>query len=87
MTNVFISIALIAVIWFTVTSIIICNWLSKRSYKVNYLFIRFFLPVYVNQYKTITKSETGKPGALFYHWIISINIALAFGIAAFVSKI
>ena len=86
MTIIFSVIAVIAVIWFIVTGFIICDWLAKRSYKVNYVFIRLFLPLYVNQYKTLTVAETGKPGALFYHWIISINTALVFGIAAIISR-
>ncbi len=86
MTIVFSVIAIIAIIWFIVSGFIICDWLSKRSYKVNYIFIRFFLPLYVHQYKTLTTAETGKAGALFYHWIISINIALVFGIAAIITE-
>jgi hypothetical protein len=85
MTIIFVSIAAIAVIWYIVTGLVICNWLGQRSYKVNYVFLRLFLPLYVNQYKKITAAETGKAGALYYHWIISINIALASAAAAVVS--
>ena len=85
MTIIFTLIAVIALIWFIVTGFIICDWLSKRSYKVNYIFIRLFLPVYVNQYKKLTIAETGKAGALYYHWIISINITLVCVIAAVVA--
>jgi hypothetical protein len=85
MTIIFASIAVIALIWFIVIGFVICDWLSERSYKVNYVFIRLFLPVYVNQYKKLTLAEAGKTGALYYHWIISINIALVFVIAAFIS--
>ena len=84
MTIIFTSIAAIALIWFIVIGFVICDWLSERSYKVNYVFIRLFLPVYVNQYKKLTIAETGKVGALYYHWIISINIALVCVIAAVV---
>ena len=44
------------------------------------------LPAYASRYKKITLKETGKVGSLFYHWLIAINIALAFGIAAIISK-
>ncbi len=86
MTAVFGSLALMSVIWFLVAGLAICDWLSRRSFKINYIFIRLFLPLYVNQYKTITTAETGKPGPLYYHWIISINCALVLGIAAIVSE-
>ena len=82
MTIIFTSIAAIALIWFIVIGFVICDWLSERSYKVNYVFIRLFLPLYVSQYKKLTIAETGKAGELYYHWIISINIALVCIIAA-----
>ena len=87
MTVLFALISVIAVIWYIVASLIICDWLSKRSYKVNYLFLRLFLPVYVNQYKKLTIAETGRAGPIYLHWIISINIALVFVIAAVVSHL
>jgi hypothetical protein len=43
-------------------------------------------PVYANRYKKITLEETGKTGSLFYHWIISINTALVFAVAAIISR-
>jgi hypothetical protein len=44
------------------------------------------LPAYASRYKNITLEETGKVGSLFYHWLIAINTALVFGIAAIISK-
>lgn len=85
MTVLFASIAVISVIWYIVTGLIIFDWLSKRSYKVNYLFLRLFLPLYVNQYKKLTTAETGKAGILYLHWIISVNMALIFTVAAVIS--
>jgi hypothetical protein len=85
MTVLFASIAVISVIWYIVTGFIICDWLSMRSYKVNYLFLRLFLPLYVNQYKKLTTAETGRAGILYLHWIISINMTLVFTAAAIIS--
>ncbi len=45
------------------------------------------LPVYAHRYKKITLEETGKVGSLFYHWLISINVALVFAVAAIISKV
>lgn len=85
MTALFASIAIISVIWYIITGLIICDWLGKRSYKVKYLFLRLFLPLYVNQYKKLTTAETGRAGILYLHWIISINMALVFTAAAIIS--
>jgi len=77
----------IALIWYVVSSIIIYSELKKRNVKVNFIFIRFMIIPYANKYKEITKKETGRVGSLFYHWVISINIALVFGIAAVATKL
>lgn len=77
----------IALIWYVVSSIIIYSELKKKNVKVNFIFIRFMIIPYANKYKEITKKETGRVGSLFYHWVISINIALVFGIAAVATKL
>jgi hypothetical protein len=74
--SVLLGIAILAVAWYVVTSMLICNALDKRGIKVNFLLMRMFIIKYASQYKEITRTETGKTGPLFYHWIISINIAL-----------
>jgi len=83
----FAVIAGIAIIWYLVSSIMIYNELKKRNVRVNFILIRFMIISYANQYKEITKKETGKVGALFYHWIIAINMALVFAVAAIISKV
>jgi hypothetical protein len=79
-SNLLIVIGIIAVIWYVTTTIIIYENLRKRNIKVCFLLLRFLAPHYANQYKEITFNETGKIGPLFYHWIISINTALAVAI-------
>ena len=74
--NIFTTIAILAVIWYIITTLRIYDFLEKRNIPVSFLLLRLFAPKYANQYKEITRTESGKVGALFYHWIISINIAL-----------
>jgi len=80
-------IAVIALIWYVVSSIMIYNELKKRNVRVNFIFIRFMIIPYANKYREITKKETGKVGSLFYHWVISINVTLVFAAAAIISKV
>lgn len=87
LTNVFTIIAILAVIWYTITTLQIYDFLQKHSIKVNFLLLRFFAPSYANQYKRITQQQNGKTGELFYHWIISINIALLAVILIIISNI
>lgn len=77
----------IALIWYVVSSIMIYNELNKRNVRVNFIFIRFMIIPYANKCREITKKETGKVGSLFYHWVIAINIALVFAVAAIILKV
>lgn len=81
---IFIAIAVNAVIVYLISSIMIYADLKKRNIKVSFIFLRFMIPFYANEYKKITFAETGKIGFLFYFWIFSINTALLFVIAAIV---
>jgi len=74
--NVLIAIAVIAIIWHVVVTLIVCDWLSKRGVKINWVFIRFLYPGYVARYRRMVLSETGHDAPLFYHWVVSVNIAL-----------
>ena len=74
------------VLIFVVVSILIMSELQKRDIKINFFLLRLLLPKYVHQYKKITKKETGKVGALFYYWIISINLALVSFIVGMIFK-
>lgn len=75
-----IALAFAAVIWNIVVSMMIVDNLSKRGKKINFIFIRLYLPWYVDSYRRITKEEAGQPGVLYYHWEISIMVALVVGL-------
>ena len=87
MSTVFFILALISVACGIATSMLIASFLSKRSIKINYLFIRLFIFGYVRQYRRITMEETGKPGPLFYWFITSWNVALVFAIVGIILEI
>lgn len=85
-TLILIVLACVCVVWYVVTSILIYANLRRRGEGVNFIWFRMMLPWYANHYKQITKTETGKVGPLFYHWIISINTALAIVIVLFIVR-
>jgi len=75
--NIFILITMnFCVLIFVITTIRIYHFLKERGEDVNFLLLRLKMISYAERYKQITRSETGKTGPLFYHWIISINMAL-----------
>jgi hypothetical protein len=78
-------IAGIAVVWFIVSGMMIVHELMKRKHKINFIIINMMLPAYTHRYKKITLEETGKVGALYYHWLIAINTSLVFAVAAIVA--
>jgi hypothetical protein len=63
-------------VWNVITSMLIYGTLQEYVIKLNLISFRLLLPKFVCKYKDITKSTRGKVGLLFYHWIISINLAL-----------
>ena len=85
--NIFIALIIICAAWNVTVTMIIYSALQKRGRTVSFFWLRVLAPKYAYQYKEITKTETGKTGALFYHWIISINLTLLFAILAAVSAL
>ena len=80
------SFGILCAVVFTVTSILIAAALEKRGVKINFLLIRFLIPKYAHEYKSITKQETGKSGPLFYWWVLSINLALVSFFVALIAR-
>jgi len=77
MNAILITIGVLSIIIHIISTIMIYIFMEKRNDKIeNFIFIRLFIFRYVNNYKKITKNETGKVGRLYYSWLISINAAL-----------
>lgn len=83
---VFAALCVICVIWNIVTSLTLYGALQRRGIRVSFLWLRMLAPKYASQYKDITKAETGRVGPLFYHWIVSINLAWVLAIVAIISR-
>jgi hypothetical protein len=83
--SLFAAVASACVIWNVITSLRIYDDLRRRKIRVSFLWLRLLAPKYAHQYKRITTQENGRPGPLFYHWIISINLALVFAVVAVLS--
>jgi hypothetical protein len=82
----FMSLAIASAMVYAVFSMLIVHELQKRNVKINFFFLRLFLLKYANQYKEMTRRETGKVGTLFYGWLVSINAALVFAIIGLVLR-
>jgi hypothetical protein len=73
-------------IWASVTSVRIYDYLRKKNVPVSFFLLRVLIIKYVQQYRQVTLKETGRVGPLFYHFVISINVALVAAVAAIWSR-
>jgi hypothetical protein len=73
-------------LWAAVTSVRIYDYLRKKNVPVSFFWLRVLIPKYLGQYREITLKDTGRAGPLFYHFVISINLALVAAIAAILSR-
>jgi hypothetical protein len=82
--GIIIALCIFCAFWNVAVTLIIYDNLRKRGNPVGFLWLRLMAPAYAFRYKKITRSETGKTGPLFYHWILSINLALVLAVMAIV---
>jgi hypothetical protein len=85
--TIFLALCVLCGLWNVVISLIVYNSLKIRGVPVSFFWLRMMVPKYVFQYKEITHSETGRAGPLFYHWLISIDLALVFAVIAVISRL
>ncbi|MCJ7680996.1 MAG: hypothetical protein MUP70_09750 [Candidatus Aminicenantes bacterium] len=76
MANLFLTAFIISGFAFLILAIMMVHEVSKRGIKVNFWILRFTLFRHLNQYKELTKKETGRVGPLYYPAIVSINLTL-----------
>lgn len=86
LSNLFLYLALSAMLFNVVVTMIIISKLSGRGVKINIIFLRLLFPKYVHQYKKMVTQETGKESPLYYFWLVSINLALVLCIAGLLIK-
>lgn len=85
MREFFFGAAVAAALANVVCLILIMAALDRRGQKTNVFQARIYFFKYLSAYKEATRRETGKPGLLFYLWIISINLAWVAALAGFLS--
>ena len=73
-------------LWAAMTSVWIYDYLRRKDVPVSLLWLRVLIPRYLGQYREMTLKETGRAGPLFYHFVISINLALVAATAAILSR-
>ena len=70
-------IAIVSVLWGVASALMIAAALQNRGVKINWIWFRVFLVSrYLDQYRDITRRETGRTGRLFYSYLIAMMVAL-----------
>ena len=59
-----------------VFSYMIASYLSKHGTKINYWNIRRYMLKYLRQYRQLTIEENGRPGNLYYAWVVTLGLFL-----------
>lgn len=85
-SKILLTIAVVSAAWGVVDMILIAVALDKRGIPVNMLLFRVLFFKYAEQYKRITREETGKVGPLFYSYIIAMNTALVCAVIGLLLK-
>jgi hypothetical protein len=70
--------AFVSVVLGVVFSMMIVHEVSKRGVKINVFWLRLYIFKYIDQYKRLTRVETGKVGPLYYLCVGSYVLALVF---------
>lgn len=66
----------ICVLWTSIAIPLILRYLEKRGVDPRLFWARPVIPDYVRQYQLITQMSSGRTGALFYHFVIPLYLAL-----------
>ncbi|MCP3919933.1 MAG: hypothetical protein GY711_30760 [bacterium] len=59
---------------------------QERGQKINWFLIRLLVPKYVARYREVTIEESGRPGPLFYPFLIAMNLALVLTVVGLVLR-
>ena len=57
---------------------------QARGQRIDWVFLRLFVLKYISDYRNLTIKEKGRPGPLFYPFVISMNLALLFTVLGLV---
>ncbi|MCJ7485947.1 MAG: hypothetical protein MUQ25_07255 [Candidatus Aminicenantes bacterium] len=78
--------AFVSVVLGVVFSLMIVHEVSKRGVKINIFRLKLSIIKYFDQYKQLTRKETGKVGPLYYLGIGSFVAALVFAIIHLIAR-
>jgi len=67
--------------WAVTAGLLTVRYCQRRGTAINPLLLGVGVLKCLGRYRELTEAETGHVGALFYHYIIAINVALIAAVA------
>jgi hypothetical protein len=74
--DVLLFVIILCALWSSAASVLIGRYLARHGEKVNFLLFRARFLQHLSRYRALTNAEQGRPGGLFYHFVIPINTTL-----------
>ncbi|MBE0567606.1 MAG: hypothetical protein IH621_16745 [Krumholzibacteria bacterium] len=81
-SDIFLLLAIVSGVWALVSAILVAKALEPRGTRTSILFLGPLVFRNLNRYREVTRAETGKTGPLFYSYVVPINLAWIFALAA-----
>jgi hypothetical protein len=86
LSTLFLVLAILCMVTGVALMMAMAGAVQARGQRINWIFLRLFILKYVGQYREMTIQESGRPGPLFYPFIILMNSALLFTILGLVLR-
>lgn len=75
--NALMTFAIVSALCAVASAVLMTAALQKRGIPVNWVWLQLrILSRYLNQYRDVTRQETGRTGPLFYIFVVAINLTL-----------
>ena len=85
--NTLLAMAIVSALCGVVAAIMIGSELQKRGVKINWILFRVLLvSKYLGQYRDVTRQETGRPGSLYYMYVMSMILALVLAVIGLILR-
>ena len=81
-SNVFLFLAAVCAVWTVVSAVLVAMAMERHGTKTPFLLIGVLVFRNLHRYKEVTRKETGRTGLLFYSYVVPINLAWIFALAA-----
>ncbi len=72
----FLGLAILSAVAGVVFAMLIVRDRQQRGLHVNWVLLKLKILMYLDEYRHLTRTETGRVGPLFYGYVICMNLAL-----------